>query len=89
MKKYLKRLNVQQKIIIAILLPIICFIIFIPIFDNFDGWDNKWHYESNGSGIWQPDLFEPFHFQNTWIIWLIYFVIVGVLEFKLFERTEE
>lgn len=89
MNKLLKNINSQQRIIFAILLPILCFIVFIPILDFFDGYNGKWEKTSSVSSIQRPDLFEPFFFQKTWFIWLIYICLLLVLEYKLFEKTDE
>lgn len=30
----------------------------------------------------------PFSFEDTWLVWLIYVVIVGFIEFKLFDNKK-
>lgn len=89
MNEFLKKLNNQQRIIIAILLPILCFIVFIPILDFFDGHNGKWEKTSSFSSMQRPDIFEPFFFQKTWLIWLLYICLLLTFEYKLFEKTDK
>jgi hypothetical protein len=70
LEKWISKLNSQQKLIFAIVIPIGLFILFYPIADEFD---NVFYSR-------------PFKFEETWWVWLIYVAIVGVIEFKLFEQ---
>lgn len=86
MSKIFRKINYQQKIVISILIPIFCFIIFIPVFDYFDGHNGKWELNSDGSKILRPDAFEPFFLKKTWFIWLLFISLLSILEFKLFDK---
>lgn len=73
LEKWISKLNSQQKIIFAFLVPIGLFILFYPIANEFDDtWDKS----------------KPFRFEKTWWVWLIYVAIVGVFEYKLFEQRK-
>lgn len=73
-ENWISKLNSQQKIIFAIVIPVGLFVLFYPIADSFDG------------GNWYS---KPFRFQDTWWVWLIYIGIVGYVEYKLFENIEK
>lgn len=68
-KEWIAKLNQQQKLILGILIPIGLLVIFHPIANVFDG-------------TWRT---RPFDFEETWLVWLIYIGLVGLIEFKLFE----
>ena len=70
LEKWISKLNSQQKLIFAFVIPIGLFILFYPIANEFDN----------------TILSRPFKFEETWWVWLIYVAIVGVIEFKLFEQ---
>jgi uncharacterized membrane protein len=72
-EKWISKLNSQQKIIFAIVVPVGLLVLFYPIADAFDD-----TYRS-----------QPFRFEYTWWVWLIYVGIVGFIEYKLFENTEK
>jgi len=67
-----KRLNPQQKNIVAIVVPIIIFVITIPIASNADGCCS----------------YNAFDFKDTWFPWAICFTVIGYFEYKLFGNTE-
>ena len=81
-------MNKEQKTILAILLPVILFVLFIPILDNFDGYTGEWEQISASGQIKKPDLFKPLEFQKTWSIWLIYIILLSVLEFLIFNNKK-
>lgn len=70
---WIAKLNQQQKIILGIVVPVGLLIIFYPIAAEFDG---------------NPYYSRPFKFEDTWLVWLIYVIIVGFIEFKLFENKK-
>jgi len=71
-EKWISKLNQSQKIIFAIVIPVGLLVLFYPIADNFDD-------------TWRS---EPFRFEYTWWVWLIYVAIVGIIEFNLFEQKK-
>lgn len=73
LEKWISKLNSQQKIILAFVVPIGLFILFYRIANEFD------------NNIWRS---EPFRFEETWWVWLLYVAIVGVFEYKLFEQRK-
>ncbi len=66
-KKLGARLNPTQKIIIAVSVPIVLFIIAIAFANNI----------SYGY---------PFDMEDTWLMWVIFIVIIGYFEFDLFSE---
>ncbi len=72
-EKWIANLNKQQKIIIGIVMPVILLIISLTIADNVAQADG--YYPGH-----------PFKFHVTWWVWLLFVIIVGLFEFKLFEK---
>lgn len=75
LEKLISKLNKQQKLLAAIGLPIILFLLNVKI-----------------AGVIGENLIgqaQPFNFDATWWIWLIFVVIVGFIEYKLFENKED
>jgi hypothetical protein len=72
-EKWISKLNPQQKIVFAIVIPIGLLILFYPIADAFDDTSSS----------------KPFRFEDTWWVWLIYVALVGFIEYKLFENKEK
>ena len=73
LENWISKLNKQQKLIIAVVFPVVLFIIAITIADNVAQSNN--YYPGN-----------PFKFHVTWWVWLIFVVSVGAIEYKLFGR---
>lgn len=75
LERLIAKLNKQQKLLAAIGLPIILYLVNVKIAgvigENFIGQA------------------QPFNFDATWWIWLIFVVIVGFIEYKLFENKED
>lgn len=69
LEQLISKLNPNQKLIFAIVIPIALFILTMPIAGLFDG-------------TWRS---EPFRFEFTWWVWLLYVCIVGFTEYKIFE----
>lgn len=74
-EKWISKLNSQQKMIFAIVIPVGLLVLFYPIAGELDGNPYDGSY--------------PFRFEDTWWVWLIYIAIVGFVEYKLFENTEK
>ena len=74
-ENWLSQLNQSQKIIFSILIPVGLLFLFIPIALEFGG-------SSYADGL------QPFNLVRTWNVWLIYIVIVGYLEYKLFNQKK-
>ena len=74
LEKWISKLNKQQRIIAAIGLPAILFLLNVKIAgaigENFIG-------EA-----------QPFNFDETWLVWLIFVLVVAFFEYKLFENKE-
>jgi hypothetical protein len=70
LEQLIAKLNPNQKIIFAIVTPIALFILTMPIADVFDGE----RYDS-----------QPFRFEYTWLVWLLYVCVVGFIGYKIFE----
>ena len=75
-EEWIAKLNQQQKIILGIVIPVGLLIIFYPIADEVAIFNAEGYYS------------EPFSIEDTWLVWLIYVVIVGLMEFKLFENKK-
>lgn len=73
LEKWITKLNSQQKLIIAIGLPAVLFFITLKI----AGTIGKPYSHSKD---------KPFNFDETWWIWLLFVVVVGLFEYKLFEN---
>lgn len=75
LERLIAKLNKQQKLLTAIGLPIILFLVNVKIAgvigENFIGQA------------------QPFNFDATWWLWLIFVVIIGFIEYKLFENKED
>lgn len=75
LERLIAKLNKQQKLLAAIGLPIILYLVNVKlagvIGENFIGQA------------------QPFNFDATWWIWLIFVVIIGFIEYKLFENKED
>ena len=67
-------MNSKQKIIFAILIPLILFFIFQKIAGQIGGHPGLYYVE------------EPFNFTKTWWVWIIFLIIVGYVESKLFKE---
>jgi len=76
---FIAKLNQNQKVIIAIIFPILILIIFYPIATS-SSWDGPFRGRYGAS--------DPFR-ANTWYVWLIAFGIIGFVEFKLFGDIKE
>lgn len=71
--KWITKMNKQQRIIIAIITPIVLYMIAYPIAYYFsDG--HRW---------------SIIEFDKTWYIWLTYLIIVGWGEYQLWGNTKE
>lgn len=75
LERLIAKLNKQQKLLAAIGLPIILYLVNVKlagvIGENFIGQA------------------QPFNFDATWWLWLIFVVIIGFIEYKLFENKED
>ena len=75
LEKLIAKLSKQQKLLAAIGLPLILFLVNVKIAgaigENFIGQA------------------QPFNFDATWWIWLIFVAIIGFIEYKLFENKED
>lgn len=69
LEQLIAKLNPNQKLIFAIVIPIALLILIMPIADVFDA-----SYSSR-----------PFNFEYTWWVWLLYVCLVGYIEYKIFE----
>ncbi len=71
--KWISNLNAQQKLIIAIALPIILFFITLKI----------------AGKVGEDFVFgeRPFAFNQTWWVWLLFAVLITYCEYKLFEKS--
>ena len=67
-----KRLNPQQKNIVAIVVPIIILVITISMASRVDGCCS----------------YNAFDFKDTWFPWVICFIVIGYFEYKLFGNAE-
>lgn len=76
--KWISKLNGQQKLIIAIALPVILFCITVKI-------------AGIAGEITFPSITieRPFEFGKTWWIWLLFTLVVAFCEYKLFGKLEE
>ncbi len=72
-------INNQQRIFVAIAIPLIFFIIIYVVAQNADEAANKVYYDYVGN---------PFNFRNTWFYWTVSIVVVFLIEFKLFETKK-
>ena len=74
LEKWISKLNKQQKLIAAISFPSIMFLLIVKI----------------AGAIGENFIGEakPFNFNETWWVWLIFVIIVGFLEYKLFDNRE-
>lgn len=68
----IKNMNSKQKLILGILIPLILFFICLKIAGQV-------------GGIAYYSV-EPFKFEKTWWVWILYLIIVGIAEFKLFKE---
>lgn len=78
---FLSGLNQKQRLVIAIMFPIIVIMVAIP-FAN----------DSSLASIAFEDVdseIDPFDLSVTWNVWLIAFLIIGFVEFKLFGDTKD
>ncbi|MDI9881559.1 hypothetical protein [Flectobacillus longus] len=71
LEQLIVKLNPNQKMIFAIVIPIALFVLTMPIAGNLVA---GWYYGYN-----------PFNFNVTWWVWLLYVCIVGFIEYKVFE----
>ena len=72
LEKWISKLNQQQKLIAAISLPLILFFLNVKIAGVY------------GENRFGQDM--PFNFDDTWWIWLVFTIVLGFLEYKLFEK---
>ena len=69
-------MNEKQKWILAVIVPIIVLIIVVGISDSIP----------TGKGSLGRTLTtDPFDFEDTWGIWFIGFIVIGIFEYKLFK----
>lgn len=69
LEQLIAKLNPNQKIIFAIVVPIALFILTMPIASN----------------VVPCCSYDPFIFFYTWWVWLLYVCVVGFIEYKIFE----
>jgi len=74
LEKWISKLNKQQRLIAAIGFPAILFLLTVKIAGAIG---------ENFIGEAQP-----FNFDDTWWVWLIFVLVVAFLEYKLFENKE-
>jgi hypothetical protein len=70
LEQLIAKLNPNQKLIFAIVIPIALFILTMPIAGSFT------------PSYPRP---YPFNFEYTWWVWLLYVCIVGFIEYKIFD----
>lgn len=67
--KIVEKLNTQQKLILAVLIPFILFLITYPITLDITEWRDLWY------------------LIDTWYLWAICFLIIGVIEILLIDKN--
>jgi hypothetical protein len=77
--KITAKLNPQQKLILAIITPIFLLILFIAIAKFVDAGGDTYSFYNYSNA---------FDFAHTWWVWLIYCFVVGLIEFKLFDKPK-
>ena len=74
LEKWTSNLNKNQRVIVAIGLLLFLFFLNIKLAGVIG--DNR-----NGTD-------RPFHFEETWWVWAMFTIIVGYLEYRLFEQKK-
>ena len=72
LEKLISKLNKQQKLIAIIGVPFILFLLVVKI-----------------AGVIGENFIgeaQPFNFDETWWVWMIFVIVVGFIEYKLFEN---
>ena len=59
------KVNLTQRIILAIVIPLVLFLIAYPIAS-------------------EASYSDPFDFDDTWLVWIIYLLVIGYYEINLF-----
>ena len=78
MNKFLSQLTSVQKNALAIIVPIVLFIIFWKIAERYE-YDPRYVNRTYG---------KPFNLESTWFIWIIYVLIIGFFEVQLFNKAD-
>ena len=74
-EKLISKLTKQQILFAAVGLPIILFLITVKVAGNIG---------ENFIGEARP-----YNFDATWWVWLLFVILVGFIEYKLFENKED
>jgi len=77
-------MNKIQKIILAVILPAICF--FITVGVGFSGILDTEYADSISRYFHR---YNPFDLKDSWWLWIIYLIIIGITEFKIFRNKKE
>jgi uncharacterized membrane protein YecN with MAPEG domain len=75
-EKWISKLNSNQKLIIAIGLPLALFFITLKV-AGIIGFDHCYRKD------------RPFNFEETWWVWLVFSLIVIFIEYRLFESKND
>lgn len=83
LNKWVGKLSLSQKVITMIVVAVSLFLITYPIAkraSNIIGRNIR-----ERTSLMQ----DPFYFERTWYIWIIYIVLVGGIAFLLFQKSSE
>ena len=65
----MKNVNVKQRIVLAIIIPLVIIPIALRIAIEVHGYD-------------------PFEWEETWLVWVITFALIGFIEYRIFGTKE-
>jgi len=73
-------MNKKQKLVLAIFVPIIIFFIALIIANSV----GVTYVYKRGAIPSTSHTHDPFDLEKTWYVWMFYFILCGIFEYKLF-----
>ncbi len=83
LNKWIGKLSLAQKAITMIVVAVSLFLITYPIAKRASNIIGRNIHER--TSLMQ----DPFYFERTWYIWIVYIVLVGGIAFLLFQKSSE
>jgi len=77
-------MNKKQKIILAIFVPVIIFFLALTIVHYTGIADEHYTGRPRKPGSYTTN-YNPFDWETTWYVWMIYLIFCGIFKYKLFE----
>lgn len=87
-------MNKTQKIILAIFIPIIILFIVLLIANSVGvswgggGWIDLYG-DGNKTLISGHKIYNPFYWEKTWYVWMLYVIFCCIFEYKLFSDKKD